>query len=101
MLADGPGLAGGGPKPPSPHITAIDPSYPVPPDQFALAELTRDVRPPDYATTFVRQATQLSGLDWPVWVCAASRPDWLAAVAEEPGVREASVPEALAWCASA
>ena len=33
------------------------------PDPWALVELARDVRPPDYATSFARQATQLSGLD--------------------------------------
>ena len=51
------------------------------PDPWALAELSRDVRPPDYATGFARQATQLSGLEWPVAVCARARPPWLEAVA--------------------
>ena len=59
----------------------------APPDPFALVELARDVRPPDYATTFVRLATELSGLARPVSVCAVERPEWLRAVLEEPGVR--------------
>ena len=45
-----------------------------PPDPWALIELARDVRPADYATSFARQATQLSGLSWPVAVCARWRP---------------------------
>jgi pimeloyl-ACP methyl ester carboxylesterase len=100
ILGDGPGLAGGGPKPGSPHVEIVDPQHVAPPDPHALAELSRDVRPPDYATTFVRQATQLSGLDWPVYVCAVMRPDWLAAVVDEPGVRQGTVDEALAHYAT-
>ena len=59
----------------------------TPPDPFALAELSQDVRPGDYATSFVRQATHLSPLAEPICVCATSRPPWLEAVAAEPGVR--------------
>jgi len=61
-----------------------------------LAELSRDVRPPDYAVTYVRQAVQLSGLDRAVAVAAVVRPPWLAAVADEPGVLVCSTPDALA-----
>jgi hypothetical protein len=53
------------------------------------------VRPPDYATAFLRQANELSGLEWPVCVCCAERPDWLAAVAREPGALETTLPDAL------
>ncbi len=94
ILCDGPGLAGGGPRPGSPHV-ALPPAGVVPPDPFALLELARDVRPPDYATSFVRQANQLSRLAQPICVCAVERPDWLRAVAEEPGVERARLPEAL------
>jgi pimeloyl-ACP methyl ester carboxylesterase len=94
VLADGPGLWGGGPVPSSIVLSAAagaDGS----PDPWALAELSRDVRPPDYATGFARQATQLSGLEWPVAVCARAQPPWLEAVAGEPGFVETTVIDAL------
>ena len=72
-----------------------NPAQAAPPDPFALVELSRDVRPPDYATAFVRQANELSGLERPISVCCAERPDWLAAVAKEPGALETSLPVAL------
>ena len=97
VLADGPGLAGGGPVPASPSIQFPDPRAVGPPDPFAFAELTTDVRPPDYASSFVRQANHLSGLAEPITVIAHVRPQWLEAVVTEPGVREAAtLAEALA-----
>ncbi|MBI2708120.1 MAG: alpha/beta hydrolase [Actinobacteria bacterium] len=100
VLADGPGLAGGGATPASP---ALAPHLPpgargddTAPDPFALLELARDVRPPDYAVTFVRLAVMLSGLDAPIAVAAVVRPPWLAAVADEPGVLVRPAAEALA-----
>ena len=96
VLCDGPGLAGGGPVPSSPFVHRSGPPGPAVPDQLALAELTIDVRPPDYATTFARQAIQLSGLAEPITVDAMARPQWLAAVVAEPGVVEATVEAALA-----
>lgn len=96
ILDDGPGLAGGGPRPMSPVLSRIDPSAPRPPDPYALAELSSDVRPPDYATTFVRQAVHLSGLDPCLAVSARVRPHWLAEVADEYGVVEEPVVAALA-----
>jgi pimeloyl-ACP methyl ester carboxylesterase len=95
VLADGPGLWGGGPVPSSIVLSAATAGTDGAPDPWALAELSRDVRPPDYATGFARQATQLSGLEWPVAVCARARPPWLEAVAGEPGVMETTVVEAL------
>ena len=56
VLADGPGLAGGGPAPGSPHVVQLAPDLPGPPDPLALAELSRDLRPPDYAVSFAWQA---------------------------------------------
>jgi pimeloyl-ACP methyl ester carboxylesterase len=100
VLADGPGLAGGGAMPGSPSILFPDPRASGPPDPFAFAELTADVRPPDYASSFVRQATHLSGLAEPVTVAAHVRPQWLQAVVAEPGVRETpDVAAALAFYA--
>ena len=96
ILADGPGLAGGGARPTSPVIPCMDPRAGAPPDPFALAELSRDVRPPEYATAFVRLANELSGLARPITVCAVERPEWLRAVVEEPGVEAAPLATALA-----
>ena len=95
VLDDGPGLAGGGPYPGTTVILSDLVVDRAAPDEWALSELARDVRPPDYATSFARQATQLSGLDWPVAVCARSRPPWLEAVAAEPGVLDTTLDEAL------
>ncbi len=100
ILRDGPGLIGGGVTPTSPHIAYVDPTTPSPPDPWAFAELTRDPRPPDYATSFVRQAVHFSELSDPITVCAVGRPAWLEAVVAEPGVRVASLDEALAAYAS-
>jgi pimeloyl-ACP methyl ester carboxylesterase len=94
ILCDGPGLAGGGPRPVTPSIVRAAEAESTP-DPHALIELARDVRPPDYATSFVRQAAQLSGLERPLSVCAVERPDWLAAVVEEPGVEVTTLAAAL------
>lgn len=96
VLCDGLGLAGGGREPGSSSVVFPNPEGVAPPDPFALAELARDVRPPDYATAFARQAAQLSGLDQPISVACMDRPDWLEAVILEPGVALASAENALA-----
>jgi len=100
ILCDGPGLAGGGPRPVTPTVVRPVEALDSVPDPFALLELARDVRPPDYATSFVRQACQLSELDRPISVCAIERPDWLAAVVEEPCVLVTSLGEALSHYAA-
>jgi pimeloyl-ACP methyl ester carboxylesterase len=100
ILCDGPGLAGGGGRPGSPFIAHVDPAAAPPPDPFALVELARDVRPPEYATAFVRLANELSGLARPITVVAAERPDWLRAVLEEPGVEASDLAAALAFHAA-
>jgi len=93
VLCDGHGLAGGGP-------TSTTPShFPVPgggpPDAFALVELSRDPRPPDYATSFVRQANEISDLGRPLSVCCREQPEWLVAVENEPGVERCTLESAL------
>lgn len=97
ILFDGPGLAGGGPWPVSPYITTSVSSAPQggTPDPWAILELTRDVRPPDYASTFARQAATRSGLDVAVAVAGVNRTPWLDAVVAEPGVTQCTVAEAL------
>lgn len=98
VLTDGPGLAGGGATPASPAIaTTVDPPPPGgTPDPWAIYELTRDPRPPDYAATFARQASSRSGLDTAIAVVGVNRPPWLEAVVAEPGVIACTLPHALA-----
>lgn len=96
VITDGPGLAGGGSGPSSTAPPFPYPGATGPPDPFALAELSRDVRPPDYATSFARLALLRSDLESPLCVAAVGRPDWLAAVAAEPGVVEEPLDRALA-----
>jgi len=88
VLADGPGVSGGPSVPTSQPVFSLD-RVDTTPDPYALAELGRDLRPPDYATAFARLALQGSDLDRPITVVARFRPSWLLAVAEEPGVAEA------------
>ncbi|MEO7397657.1 MAG: alpha/beta fold hydrolase [Ilumatobacteraceae bacterium] len=94
VLADGPGLAGGSVQPTSSSFATLVPRAGAP-DPYALFEMSRDLRPPDYATEFVRMARERSGLDEPVTIAAVIRPAWLAGVADEVGVAQATVHEAL------
>ena len=94
VLDDGPGLAGGPTGPTSQNFFRLPASDSVP-DPYALIELGRDLRPPDYAASFVRLALAGSDLDEPIAVCSVFRPKWLDAVAQEHGVIDTSVNEAL------
>lgn len=89
VLTDGPGLTGGATQPTSvsvlpPGLTSA--SSGSTPDPWALLDLALDLRPPDYATTFVRLAVAASGFDEPLTVVCASSAPWLDAVRAEPGV---------------
>jgi len=95
VLCDGPGIAGGATRPTSQSFVALPPSA-RPPDPYALFELSRDPRPPDYATLFVRLAVENSGIDEPIAVAAVIRPPWLEAVVEELGVTVTTPERALA-----
>ncbi|MEX0768775.1 MAG: alpha/beta hydrolase [Microthrixaceae bacterium] len=95
VMSDGPGLVGGGIHPGSPSVPFPAPWAATTPDPFALIELARDVRPPDYAQTYVRFVIESSNLEKALMVCAVARPEWLAAVAAEPGVGHSTVDEAL------
>jgi pimeloyl-ACP methyl ester carboxylesterase len=66
-----------------------------------LCEISRDLRPPDYATHFVRLALDGSGLEDPIAVAAVMRPKWLAAVVDEVGVVTLPLPDALRSFAAA
>ncbi|MDZ7733681.1 MAG: alpha/beta hydrolase [Acidimicrobiia bacterium] len=97
VLADGPGLAGGGPQPGSSSIVTLEVGARGPtPDAYALLELSRDVRPPDYAMTYVRHAVEFGAFDDLLVVTTVVRPEWLTGILGEPGVVERSVADALA-----
>jgi pimeloyl-ACP methyl ester carboxylesterase len=100
ILVDGPGLAGGPTGPTSQSFFSL-PSSDSTPDPYALVELGRDLRPPDYAASFVRLAVAGSPLDEPIAVCAVFRPEWLDAVAHEHGVMDVTLAEALTAYAAA
>jgi pimeloyl-ACP methyl ester carboxylesterase len=94
VLMDGVGLAGGAILPTSGSFVVLEQPT-TPPDPYALFEMSRDLRPPDYATHFVRLAVEESGLDEPIAVCGITRPPWLAAVVDEVGVITCTIEEAL------
>lgn len=95
IMLDGPGLAGGPTGPTSQSFFTLPPAE-IAPDPYALVELGRDLRPPDYVRSFVQLAIAGSDVDEPIAVASVFRPKWLAAVAEEHGVMSVSVDEALA-----
>ena len=99
ILADGPGLAGGGSTPNAPYVIPPVVTPYGAPDPLAVAELTRDVRPPDYAVNFAHLATQFSGLAIPITVTSVRPPPWLAVVADQPGVQSLSLEEAVGFYA--
>jgi pimeloyl-ACP methyl ester carboxylesterase len=94
ILLDGPGLAGGPTGPTSLSYFSL-PTSGATPDPYALVELGRDLRPPDYATLFVRLAAAGSPLDEPIAVASVFRPEWLLAVSREHGVMDCTLAEAL------
>lgn len=96
VLFDGGGIAGGGPQPPTPYMKVLDVADRAVPDPYALAELSRDPRPPDYALDYVRFYMDESTVTDPIVVSARIRPDWLVAVAAEIGVVELPLEQAIA-----
>lgn len=94
VLCDGPGLAGGSIAPTSQSFFLLSQRSGAP-DPYALLELSRDLRPPDYAALFVRLALE-GGLQEPITVTGIVRPAWLGAVVDEVGVVTATLVEALA-----
>lgn len=94
ILVDGPGLAGGPTGPTSQSVFALDTDGSSP-DPYALVELGRDLRPGDYAVSFVNLANAGAPVANPITVASSFRPKWLVAVAEAPGVVESSLADAL------
>ncbi len=95
ILADGPGLAGGGATPSSLHILPAIMAPVSTPDPFALAELSRELRLPDLAEAFTAEAMTNPSLSSTVIVAAAMLPPWLQAVVDHPGVRRVGLAEAV------
>ena len=98
ILSDGTGLAGGGP---SPHTAAVTGPAPgavlgTTPDPYALMDLSRDIRPGDYAATYARMAAEHSPFDDPIVLTGVVRPPWLEDISTEPGVVTDSLDRALA-----
>ena len=98
ILTDGPGLAGGPTGPTSQSFFSLETDGSAP-DPYALVELGRDLRPGDYAVSFVNLANAGAPVANPITVASSFRPKWLAAVADSPGVAESSLAEALAFYA--
>lgn len=95
VICDGPGLWGGPTGPTSTSFVTLE-DVRTSPDPYALLELSRDLRPRDYAALFARLALEHSGLDEPITVAAVVRPPWLEAVIAEVGVTVGTLEEALA-----
>lgn len=106
VLADGPGIAGGGVQPGTPTLVFPAPLFantddsPHVPDPFALVELARDVRPPDYAQSLLLLASDVSPLNRLVYVSAIARPEWLDAIVSQPGVQLGTIEDALGYFAT-
>jgi pimeloyl-ACP methyl ester carboxylesterase len=97
ILADGPGMIGGGTGPMS-SLVSPGLGQPEPegaPDPYALVELNRDPRPTDYASAFTAMAMHATTLRTPIAVVAVTRPAWLDAIVPEPGVETMTLDEAL------
>lgn len=97
VIVDGPGLAGGAVHTTSStEIASVGNRTGTTPDPWALIELSRDARPPTYATTFARLATTNAGIDDPIAVSCKVAPPWIEAISAEPGVMtDISMQEAL------
>lgn len=95
VLTDGPGLFGGAIGPSSPQVVVAPDGAPAPPDPYALLELSRDVRPPDYAVSFARSAAAGSSVDPPLAVAAIGRPEWLTAVVDSLVLEPTTIDAAL------
>ncbi len=96
VIADGPGLSGGAVHATSSSEIAIAERPGTTPDPWALIELSRDARPPNYAVTFVQLATAGSSLDEPIAVTCKVNPPWIEAIRAERGVMtDISVSDAL------
>ncbi|HUF97914.1 MAG TPA: alpha/beta hydrolase [Ilumatobacter sp.] len=89
VLTDGGGMAGGSTEPTS--ITVLTSlGRDTTPDPYALLELGRDLRPPDYASEYAAVAVAGSLAHPAITVTAQFRPSWLEAVVATRGVATAA-----------
>jgi pimeloyl-ACP methyl ester carboxylesterase len=87
VIVDGPGISGGAiHATSSSEITSAGIRTGSTPDPWALIELSRDARPPNYAITFTRLAVTASPIDEPIAVTTRVTPPWIEAIRAEPGV---------------
>ena len=87
VIVDGPGLTGGSiHATSSSEISVAGPRVGQAPDPWALIELSRDARPPNYAVTFTHLAVATSSLDDPIAVTCKVSPPWIEAIKAEAGV---------------
>jgi hypothetical protein len=99
VICDGPGLWGGPSGPTSTSFVTLEDARTCP-DPYALLELSRDLRPRDYAALFARLAVENSGMEEPITVASVVRPPWLEAVLDEMGITVGDAAQALAtYCA--
>lgn len=97
VMEDGTGLAGGGP---SPHTASVVSPAPgavlgTTPDPYALMDMSHDVRPGDYATTYAEMVVDNASFPDPIVLAGVVRPPWLVEVAATPGVTTSTTQEAL------
>lgn len=95
VLADGPGMFGGGVGPIGPQVVVAPADAVAPPDPYALLELSCDVRPTDYAVAFARAAAAGAAVDPPLAVAAVGRPEWLEAVIDSLLLEPTKIADAL------
>jgi pimeloyl-ACP methyl ester carboxylesterase len=105
IIDDGLGLMGGGGSPGSIHLdmpnrlTSFDNTSS--PDPYALLEMSSDIRPADYASSFAFAASQGTENTVSVAVVAKVRPTWLSGIIDQFGVEEMPLTDALAVFAGA
>ena len=66
------------------------------PDPYALLEMSSDIRPGDYASSFALAAGQGSPNPVAIAVVTGTRPRWLAAIIDQFGVEAMPLTDALA-----
>ncbi len=100
IIDDGLGLMGGGGSPGSIHLDMpnrlTSPDSSSTPDPYALLEMSSDIRPADYASSFAFAASQASENRVSIAVVAKVRPAWLSGIVDQFGVEEMPLTDALA-----
>jgi pimeloyl-ACP methyl ester carboxylesterase len=100
IIDDGLGLMGGGGSPGSIHLDMpnrlTSPDRESTPDPYALLEMSSDIRPADYASSYAFAASQGTENRVSVAVVAKVRPAWLSAIVDQFGVEEMPLTDALA-----